>query len=168
MNESLAWKLQSRRWRLLMRSKEINTNESSGTDLTVQCESFIIIIIIISDSQHRRPMSFFVQPWLQHIPASPREKFLLLRSGRGQFALVSPSAAVCATRSSSERDENSGTPSSGPGAASRSRYESRSQWPPRHKHKHEHKHSKTPFSDPFLLLCEEHFNNIKKLYLVIN
>lgn len=27
---------------------------------------------------------------------------------------------------------------------------------------------KTPFSDPFLLLCEEHFNNIKKLYLVIN
>lgn len=28
--------------------------------------------------QHRRPMSFFVQPCLQHIPATPREKFLFI------------------------------------------------------------------------------------------
>lgn len=34
-----------------------------------------------SPPQHSRPMSFLVQPWVQHFPATPREKFLLFLSG---------------------------------------------------------------------------------------
>lgn len=34
--------------------------------------------------QHSCPMSFLVQPWLQHIPATPMEKFLFFLLGLGQ------------------------------------------------------------------------------------
>lgn len=47
--------------------------------------------------QHNRPISFLVQPWLQHIPATPREKFLFFlvttsRSAASLFCTCSPKA----------------------------------------------------------------------------
>lgn len=73
--------------------------------------------------QHKRPISFLVQPWLQHFPATPREKFL--------FFLLGGEAADCcgdsscgdhrcclkrATRSASEERELRGEEISGSSA----------------------------------------------------
>lgn len=79
--------------------------------------------------QHKRPISFLVQPWLQHFPATPREKFLFFLLGGGRSA-GAEAAACCgdsscgdnrcclkrATRSASEERELRGEEISGSSA----------------------------------------------------
>lgn len=109
----------------------------TGSELTADvnpppCLPSAVTVSVSPLPQHKRPISFLVQPWLQHFPATPREKFLFFLLGGGRSA--GAEAADCcgdsscgdhrcclkrATRSASEERELRGeeiSGSSAPGA----------------------------------------------------
>lgn len=71
----------------------------------------------VSIPQQRRPMSFLVQPWLQHSPAKPKEKLRFFLSGLSQLMSIflkrpdgnSSSSQVLSPTSPSASSDGSGS-----------------------------------------------------------
>lgn len=111
--ESYEWEKNDRKWTEAC----LHSRCEPSSVFYLHCLPSTVTVSVSPLPQHKRPISFLVQPWLQHFPATPREKFLFFLLGADCCGVSHCGDHRCcrkrATRSASEDRELRGEEISG-------------------------------------------------------